>query len=203
MRAHLTEVSPVATPRPIRRTARPAAPAPAPPPEQPANASAPQLPRGARIGAGAVVALLGLIFLLIGLKVRATSNAAASWPTVEGIVESSRVVSRQERDDDGRSTIMYSPNVVFGYTVRGRSLKSAKIAPVESSSSSDGDANATVRRYPAGGRVQVHYNPDSPAEAYLETSAGAAPAIFIVIGLIALLGGGAILFGAFRTSAPA
>ena len=98
---------------------------------------------------------------------------------------------------------MYSPEVVFSYTVNGRALKSARICPVESSSSSDGDANATVKRYPAGGRVQVHFNPDSPAEAYLETSAGAAPAIFIVIGLVALLGGGAILFGAFKAGAPA
>lgn len=189
-----------AHPAPLRRLARTAPPRPTT--QAPTS---PHPPRSFRLVLGAGLALFGLIFTAAGWNVRSTSRAAAAWPTVQGTVERSGVVSREERGDRGRNggttRIMYAADVVYTYAVDGRPYKSAKIAPVQSWNSSENDALETVSRYSKNAPVTVHYNPKEPSQAFLQPDAGGAPWIFIAAGIVILLIGGAILHGVFRPGA--
>ncbi|GAB4402667.1 MAG: hypothetical protein OHK0048_20740 [Rhodoferax sp.] len=83
----------------------------------------------------------------------------------------------------------YSPVIRYRYTVKGREYVGDRIAPgglVDTSSQTH--AVRWAQRFPPGSRVRVHYNPKSPAEAYLipEYMGGflgrLIPLIFIAIG---------------------
>ena len=132
-----------------------------------------------------VLALFGVILLLVSVSMIRKSAAAAGWPTVDGRVSRSTVVSEQSRDDKGRTTVMYAADIVFDYTVKDRSFSSTTLSPGgRSSSSMSSMAESTVGKYPSGSKVTVHYNPDAPSEAFLETSAGILPWILLPVSLV-------------------
>lgn len=151
---------------------------------------------------GAVVAAIGLVALLAGWFIRSTALQMASWPTVQGKVLSSTVTSKRERRTSGtsddrrsRNQTMYTAKVRYEYSVEGKRYESSRIGAMEQSSSSRSSAQSRADRYPVGGACTVHYDPSDPASAVLEVGGGTIGLIVMIVGALALAGGGAVAGG--------
>ena len=108
------------------------------------------------------------LFFYWGQPMLAKATASEKWPVVQGIVKSSDVAT--SKDNDGQS--MYSPNVVFEYTVAGSKYISTSVdVGLGWSSSSSASAYRVVNKYPAGDSVEVAYDPADPSYGVLETGA--------------------------------
>ncbi len=101
-------------------------------------------------------------------------NAARqqSWPVVTGRIESSGVREFQELDDR-RWRTRYRAEIVYSYEVAGvryTADKSATGARISSNLETFG--RKAAEQYPAGTAVEVHYNPDNPAESAIDPKTG-------------------------------
>lgn len=121
-----------------------------------------------------VFIFFGGLFLYGGVRNLWIGNASKSWPTVPGKVVSSIVDSRQrhERSSKHRSSrdvTNYYAQVVYEYTVNGKTRSSNDIAFGGYSLSKDpSQASGIVDKYPAGSQVVVYYSPAHPSMAVLE-----------------------------------
>ncbi len=98
-------------------------------------------------------------------------NAARqrSWPTVQARIEKSGAHEFQELEnrDSGpdRWRTRYRADVIYGYEVAGvRYTGDMSTGGTKVSSNIEAIARKSAERYPAGSTIDVHYNPDNPAE---------------------------------------
>lgn len=131
----------------------------------------------AAMGAATVFLLIGGSFLVTGTGEAIKSIASTDWPTVEGEVVVSRVLSRMSSDSDGHSSMSYTPIIVYQYEVDGEKHTSRQLAAYRLSNSS---AKFIDKEFPIG-PATVFYNPDDPVDAVLLT--GLTGDNFIPIGL--------------------
>jgi hypothetical protein len=97
------------------------------------------------------------------------ARQTTTWPTVEGKIESSAVTQHQDNSNPDSSGTLYSANVRYSYAVNGRTYQSSTIwSGTHYSSSSSGEQQQIVARYPPGKAVPVYYDPEHPEEAVLE-----------------------------------
>jgi hypothetical protein len=116
-------------------------------------------------------ACFGLAALMLFLGARRRSKAAQGWPSVRGTIVKSEVEEFWERTD-GHSSKSYRAAVEFAYAVRGRDYRGNQIKlDVKVSGSQAGAAKVTAK-YPAGGAVDVPYDPANPGRAALENPTG-------------------------------
>ncbi len=162
--------------------------------------------RRGSVGCAALLPLfIGVIFTTVGFcvmffwgwPVLQKAKASTSWPSVKGVVTSSRVV--QTRGDKG---VSYRPEVLFDYTVDGEKYSQGNVRYDGNwSTNVTTYANRVVNKYKVGTEVNVYYDPADPFEAVLEpgtTWLSYLPigfgAVFFLIGSGLLLGPAAYLF---------
>ncbi len=143
--------------------------------------------------------LIGIVFLSIGAffviwgKGQVDQSAASkAWPVVQGKITQSQVTSyRSTSHSKGRtrSTTMYSPKVVYTYSVGGQSYSCDRIFSSDYSSSSAKRARKLVAKYRTGTTVDVHYDPDNPQEAVLEPGGNLMTYLPLGMGLLVSLVG--------------
>lgn len=133
---------------------------------------------------GLVFLVIGVIFLLVGLIAAKRAKAAQSWPSLPGTVVRSEVVRHDSTDEDGMSSTTYEPVVEYEYAVMGQPFTGKRIA-FGANRFAYKQAAEIAARYPAGGRVNVYYNPDKPKDAVLETVASGSK-LFIILGAVLL-----------------
>ncbi len=106
------------------------------------------------------------------------------WPTVQGQVISTGMA--ESSDDNG---VAYAPIVRYTYEVDGVEYQSSRIAfgPTEYTSSRRKVAQV-LARYPEGSAVTVHYNPNDPHEAVLETQVQGSLVFTLIGGLMVIMG---------------
>lgn len=133
--------------------------------------------------------IIGL-FILGGLGVAAWgwANIAKTrrqrgWLQVDGVIEST---ARASEFDD------LLPNIVFRYTVGDKTYRRDFDFPSGTNPSPELTANY-LKKYPAGGKVPVYYDPAHPETATLDPGPGGDWLIF-AIGLVAALLGIVLLF---------
>jgi Protein of unknown function (DUF3592) len=140
--------------------------------------------------------LISLLFIVVGAgfviwSVFGLVSAVLSrqWPSVPGTI----VVSDLHRaNDEGSYT--YRPEVCYRYSVSGTEYVANVTRYGDGISlSTSKPAVKTVRKYPVGKLVTVHYNPHNPSEAVLEPGVNwliaasfAMGAVFVVAGTFAL-----------------
>ena len=124
----------------------------------------------------------GLAVLLFYIAARRYAKRAAKWPTVRGTIVASAVEKYEERDSSGSLRIAYRPAVEYSYAVNGRDYRGTQIRLMVQISGSEAAAAKVVARYPAGGAVDVHYDPNDPSTAALENSRGG-PVILLLLAL--------------------
>jgi hypothetical protein len=143
--------------------------------------------------------LFPTIFMLVGAGLIAwavlqqrKANATKAWPTTTGVILSSQLESHYSRDSDGSSSITYSPEVEYSYTVDGQMRFSRQLA-VGNANYDHFVASRKLAPYPKGTEVTVHYDPTDPNNAILETKAAGGVilltigSIFVAFGLVILI----------------
>jgi len=144
----------------------------------------------------------GLLFIVFGYFL--SFNYAASrievaensinWPSVEGKILSSEVSSRKgsgtKRSRGSGKT--YSPDVVYSYTVEGKSYQNSDIdagdiGPGGWSTSNHSRVQEIVDKYPEGSKLSVYYNPSSPKVSLLDTSMPSSMIWFYRGGIVTIL----------------
>ena len=76
-----------------------------------------------------------------------------------------------DRDDNGtgRLRTCYRPEIIYSYEIAGVRYTSDKASgSTRMSSNVEAFARTMAEKYPAGMAVEVHYNPDNPAESVLQ-----------------------------------
>lgn len=150
--------------------------------------------------------IFGLVFTAIGFSVAyffglpivTQAKASLEWPQVSGVVTSSEVESH--RGDDGT---VYSSEVTYDYTVEGKTMSGDVVYFGDNvRSSSKSTASTTVKKYPVGKEIQVHYSPDSHDKCVIEPGTTWSSyfilifgSIFGVVGLLVSIGTGFTLLG--------
>lgn len=114
----------------------------------------------------------GGLFIIITAILQKTkaSKAAESWLKTQGVVQSSELSVRRNRDTDGSSSTQYFPKVVYNYEVKGTNYTS-NVLSFGKANTSKKKANLAVAKYPVGTSVQVYYDPADPTKSVLETEA--------------------------------
>ncbi len=91
-----------------------------------------------------------------------SSLRSNSWPTAEGNVVKSEVVS-----DLSRGRLAYSADVEYDYSVQGKPYHGASVRVGNTTTKSRKDAEEIVSRFAVGKPVTVHYDPDNPSSCCL------------------------------------
>ncbi|SHK16536.1 Protein of unknown function [Bradyrhizobium lablabi] len=118
-----------------------------------------------------LLAPLGLILFAATYKTLEV-RAARNWPQATGKVVTSTSEVREvrvidnSRDDGYRFERRNFANIVYEYSVRGRSLRSNRVSVSEDRGNFE--VAETIARYPVGTVVPVYYNPLYPHEAVLD-----------------------------------
>jgi len=100
------------------------------------------------------------------------------WPVTDGVIQSAQKKFHRD-DNDGNGT--YSAEVTYTYQVAGVNYDGNKIA-IGQMSSSAAYAQGVLNRYPIGKTISVHYAPDNPTDAVLETGVHGGSWIGLVVG---------------------
>jgi hypothetical protein len=122
----------------------------------------------------------GLATAVWGARLVARTRALRRWPGVEGVIETA---DPARPDDD------LLPHIVFSYRVDGKTYRRAVEFPAGTLPTPELGAD-WLRKYPAGQRVTIHYDPQHPEDALLEPGRGGAGDWLVVA-----LGAGAALIG--------
>ena len=112
------------------------------------------------------------------------SIRAEHWPVTDGIVQTAAMNSNT--DNHGHRT--YSADVTYSYQVAGTNYTGDKVSTGEMSSSV-AYAQGILDRYPVGKTVIVHYSPDDPSDAVLETGIHGGTWICLGVGTVFVLVG--------------
>jgi len=134
---------------------------------------------------------VGLIGVGVHL-VRKEVGAMITWPRVDAVVVSSRVVEGSSTGSSRGSGPVYSPGLKLKYTVAGKEyIRDAGMSGW--ATSSHASSEEIVDKYPPGSHHMVPYNPADPNEVrmqlggYLDTFSG--PLICLVLGFAFVLPG--------------
>lgn len=134
---------------------------------------------------GGVFGFLGVIFLVVALRSRQQAKTSQGWPTAAGTITASSLQEHRNYDEDQGVSYTYEPVVQYRYTVMGNEYTGSKIS-FGANAFGRAQAQQKVNTYPPGMAVTVHYNPEKPEEAVLETQA-AGGKVFIIVGVIFLV----------------
>jgi hypothetical protein len=126
---------------------------------------------GLVVGFGA----FGLVIALMGFAVRKQASMATRWPVVPGKIKLSEMEEYHQASEPGesRGVEMFGKRVTYTYLYQNISYTNecARVA-AGSPSGSDAMLQKLMARYQDGATVEVHVNPDNPAEATLDPRGG-------------------------------
>ena len=135
---------------------------------------------------------LGFGLLFSARNAKRKARASLTWPTVPGKVIASDIkvtVSTSKSGESEYQTEHFRPIVKYQYSVQGVEHSCSRIA-FGATNTAQSAADAIMARYPAGADVTVHYNPEKPEEAVLETRESGATALTILAVVFLLVGAG-------------
>lgn len=134
-----------------------------------------------------VLLALGIGFTMWSAQIVANAYAVRFWPTTQGEVTASELVSVVEPSDV--STMMHTARVEYAYAVGSNSYTGSRVTFADHSSSSHGEMAGVLARYPVGSQVPVRYDPDDPGSAILETRIPLPVYAPLLLGLLAMVAG--------------
>ena len=108
------------------------------------------------------IAMGGILFVYL-LLTRHLAVASRSWPSVPGVITSSR--KQKVKDDEG--DICFYPKVEYEYVVNGVTHTS-DVIKFGAGSDNEISADRVLSRYQAGSMVIVRHHPRRPALSVLE-----------------------------------
>jgi hypothetical protein len=134
---------------------------------------------------GLFFAGIASIFLLVGaLMAQSQRSTLASAVPVQVKILESELDETMSRSSDGRSRRMFSPSVVFEYTVNGQRYESTDATPLDVSSSDSSNAREIVSKYQSGTTHTGYYDRNNPSAAFLVRQVDFFPYAFVLFPLI-------------------
>lgn len=119
------------------------------------------------------LAAIGIFLIMFSLRSRRKAEASQGWPSVPGQVTAAVIKRSVSTDDDGHTQVSYYPAVEYAYQVGEQSYLGKRLAfGGVMAYKSEARAATVLQRYPAGAQVTVYYDPEKPADAVLERTAG-------------------------------
>ncbi|MBR0725288.1 DUF3592 domain-containing protein [Bradyrhizobium manausense] len=123
--------------------------------------------------AGLVVAFgaFGLVIGLMGWAVRRQASMATRWPVVPGTIKLSEMEEYHQASEPGeaRGAEMFGKRVTYTYSYQNvRYTNECARVAANTPSASNKMLEKLMSRYQDGAAVDVHVNPDNPAEATLD-----------------------------------
>jgi hypothetical protein len=128
----------------------------------------------------------------------ARRQAAARWPTVQGVILSSRFTyhRRKNRDSDDH----WELKVLYRYRVRGQDYESDRVQwGGNLRAQSERETDRLLAAYPEGGAVKVYYRSDKPDVAVLDPLTNSGSVVLLVLIVFSLVLNGFILWLHFGT----
>lgn len=153
------------------------------------------------LGLGFAMATFGIYFI-------AYSNAARSWPSVEGQIVSVSIRTHSSIHDGRHSGAhrqrSYFPQIRYRWSVAGRSFEGRRYALGEEHEdyAERSEAQRAAAQFAAGTAVEVFYDPADPASAVLDPSQRSGAYVPLPLGLLMLAVGiaGMKKMGRLRTT---
>lgn len=128
-----------------------------------------------------------MAYLYITKPIAEDAEASKAWPTVEGVITHAEL--DKSRNHDRKE--MYSADIKYNYVVDGKQYSSSVVSAADSKTSMKNSVKMTLRKYAEGKKVVVHYDPEFPNSAVLETGTGLLyglllkmPLLFCVIAIL-------------------
>ncbi|MCE9584314.1 MAG: DUF3592 domain-containing protein [Planctomycetes bacterium] len=148
-----------------------------------------------RVVGGGISVLIGLGAFVYGVWSHHRTSAAGSWPTVQGVVDTSSVTSSYSR----RSGTKYRCKVTYHYSVGSTPYTGDNVTPTGSTSESSSAANSRQAKYRPGGACTVHYDASEPFTSCLELGSTSEAWLMMGIGgVFAAIGIGSALKSILR-----
>ena len=110
---------------------------------------------------------VGILLLFLGSRNLLRGHASNHWPKADGIIQSSSI-SRFDSSGSGPQHTTYGGSVAYDFQVAGSNYSGSRVTFADYAHDMN-HAQAVRNRYPEGKRVTVHYAPDNPQLAVLET----------------------------------
>ncbi|HRE49417.1 MAG TPA: DUF3592 domain-containing protein [Aggregatilineales bacterium] len=150
------------------------------------------------VGIAAVLCVVALLLAIRALRGWRLAGISRGWNTTQGTVLAAAVQRSRRVGRTGGGA--FYPVVAYEYNVGGKRYVGQRIdagSPV-----GIGNYQAVERRvaaYPIGGKVTVYYDPNDPATAVLEHSAGASSTILVVAVVLVIIAISVLItFGGLR-----
>ncbi len=148
--------------------------------------------------------ILPMIFILIGVAVLwfgvaefLSAKEAANWKSIEGVIDSSTIVSgiREVRENNRtRRYKEYAVAVAYHFSVDGKIIQGHRIRFGDAVYDAPDAAERDTALYPTGKSVTVYVNPDNPNECLLEREMGSGAFALPALGVLFLIVGLAVAF---------
>jgi len=125
------------------------------------------------VGFGAIPVIFGLWLMFSGVRIYYLEGDATGWPTTEGVVESTEVERTKHTDEEDGTYYSFLPHVNYRYHVDGQEYTGQFIELfIHQELNSESEAEAVLKAYPVGKKVQVIYNPEEPEQSGLKVIEG-------------------------------
>jgi hypothetical protein len=129
---------------------------------------------------------LGIFLMIMSLLSLQQGKEARRWKVAAGRVIRSSLEEKQvdTRYGDGmrRTEVGYQLQVEYKYRVGDETLTGQRISLVEKQYTQKSGQKA-LEKYPIGATVQVHFDPENPQEAVIETGTVVSSLIFMLGGI--------------------
>jgi Protein of unknown function (DUF3592) len=130
-----------------------------------------------------------LAFIALHYWRQRRAERAASWPSVPGIVTSSRTARRWGLGNGiWIAGLWYVPEVTYRYDIGGKSYTGRKVTLADTGYPKLRAAREIIDRYKPGAGVEVFYDPERPKRACLEPQRSERRTLGIAALLIAIAG---------------
>ena len=131
-----------------------------------------------------VVLVIGIILIIFSSMTIYKCINSGTWPTTEGQIRKSEMYISYDYEDGHK----YQAEIEYSYRVDGRGYVGNRVSyrwndNPSSRSSDKGYYERVLEKYPAGKNVTVHYNPDDPDEAVLETYPSWVACLILFVGI--------------------
>jgi len=141
---------------------------------------------------------LGLMLVYVGVtQFFMQRRIAAHARPVQAEIIRTEIIRSDSRDTDrsvtrNTSTVTYSPEITFRYSVKGVAYESDLLRPniIVTSFASREAAAEEIAAFPVGAQVQAWADEAHPDKAFLLLEKGIGPIVFMLVGPVALLAAG-------------
>ncbi len=128
-----------------------------------------------------ILMAVGAAVAIYGARLGMESKFSENWPSVSGIIVTSRVERPPGAEAGGLQAM-----IVYEYSVAGKKYKGNQVSFNQSSGFAPDDPRKLTARYPRNASVRVYYDPGAPQKSVLEPGFMAASLIPVGIGILLL-----------------